>query len=107
MARHILFDFFGTLCHYRPGLADGDYPRSHALLQRHGLPLSYAEPIITDKGIQGARLMLKEAKQAGRFVGYDFDLTEAIVPRDADVVAKAKKDGITLSISPWLQTTAS
>jgi hypothetical protein len=25
------------------------------------LPLSYAEPIITDKGIQGARLMLKEA----------------------------------------------
>jgi len=55
------------------------------------LPLSYAEPIITDKGIQGARLMLKEAKQAGRFVGYDFDLTEAIVPRDADVVAKAKE----------------
>jgi len=55
------------------------------------LPLSYAEEIVTDKGIQGARLMLKEAKQAGLFVGYDFDLTEAIVPRDADVVAKAKE----------------
>jgi ABC transporter substrate binding protein (PQQ-dependent alcohol dehydrogenase system) len=55
------------------------------------LPLSYAEKIITDKGIQGARLMLKEAKQAGRFVGYDFDLVEAIVPEDADVVAKAKE----------------
>jgi ABC transporter substrate binding protein (PQQ-dependent alcohol dehydrogenase system) len=55
------------------------------------LPLSYAEPIITDKGIQGARLMLKEANQAGRFVGYDFMLDEAIVPEDADVVAKAKE----------------
>ncbi len=55
------------------------------------LPLSYSEKIITDKGIQGARLMLKEAKQAGRFVGYDFDLTEAVVPEDGDVVAKAKE----------------
>jgi ABC transporter substrate binding protein (PQQ-dependent alcohol dehydrogenase system) len=55
------------------------------------LPLSYAEPIITDKGIQGARLMLKEAKQAGRFVGYDFNLIEAIVPRKGDVAAKAKE----------------
>jgi ABC transporter substrate binding protein (PQQ-dependent alcohol dehydrogenase system) len=55
------------------------------------LPLSYAEKIITDKGIEGARLMLKEANQAGRFVGYAFDLNEAIVPEDADVVAKAKE----------------
>lgn len=55
------------------------------------LPLSYAEPIITDKGIQGARLMLKESNQAGRFVGYGFDLNEAIVPEDGDVVAKAKE----------------
>jgi ABC transporter substrate binding protein (PQQ-dependent alcohol dehydrogenase system) len=55
------------------------------------LPLSYAEKIVTDKGIQGARLMLKEANQAGRFVGYAFDLVEAIVPADDDVVAKAKE----------------
>jgi ABC transporter substrate binding protein (PQQ-dependent alcohol dehydrogenase system) len=55
------------------------------------LPLSYAEKPITDKGIQGARLMLKEAKQAGRFVGYDFNLIEAIVRRDGDVAAKAKE----------------
>jgi ABC transporter substrate binding protein (PQQ-dependent alcohol dehydrogenase system) len=55
------------------------------------LPLSYAEPIITDRGIQGARLMLKESKQAGRFVGYDFDLIEDIVPEDGDVAAKAKE----------------
>lgn len=55
------------------------------------LPLSYAEKIIPDKGIQGARLMLKEANQAGNFVGHSFDLVEAIVPQDGDVVAKAKE----------------
>jgi len=55
------------------------------------LPLSYAEKPITDKGIQGARLMLKEAKQAGNFVSHDFELIEAIVPEDGDVVAKAKE----------------
>ena len=55
------------------------------------LPLSYAEKPITDKGIQGARLMLKEANQAGNFVGHSFDLVEAILPEDGDVVAKAKE----------------
>jgi ABC transporter substrate binding protein (PQQ-dependent alcohol dehydrogenase system) len=55
------------------------------------LPLSYAEKPITDKGIQGARLMLKEANQAGNFVGHSFELVEAIVPEDGDVVAKAKE----------------
>jgi len=54
------------------------------------LPLSYAEELITDKGIQGARLMLKEANQAGNFVGYAFELDEGVVPKDGDVVAQAK-----------------
>jgi ABC transporter substrate binding protein (PQQ-dependent alcohol dehydrogenase system) len=55
------------------------------------LPLSYAEQIITDKGIQGARLMIKEANQAGGFVGHGFELVEAIIPADGDIVAKAKE----------------
>ena len=55
------------------------------------LPLSYAEKLVEDKGIQGARLMLKEANQAGNFVGHSFDLVEAIVPEDGDVVARAKE----------------
>jgi ABC transporter substrate binding protein (PQQ-dependent alcohol dehydrogenase system) len=55
------------------------------------LPLSYAEEIIEDKGIQGARLMLKEANQAGNFVGHAFEMEEGIVPKDGDVVAKAKE----------------
>jgi ABC transporter substrate binding protein (PQQ-dependent alcohol dehydrogenase system) len=65
-------------------------------------PLSYAEPIITDKGIQGARLSLKEANQSGAFVGRTFELEEAIVPKDGDVVAKAKeilKDGDALIVA--------
>jgi len=55
------------------------------------LPLSYSEKPIPDKGIQGARLMLKEANQAGGFVGHNFELVEAILPEDGDVVAKAKE----------------
>ncbi|MGH6864649.1 MAG: ABC transporter substrate-binding protein [Methyloceanibacter sp.] len=55
------------------------------------LPLSYAEKPITDKGIQGARLMLKEANQAGNFIGHAFELEEIIVPKEGDVVAKAKE----------------
>ncbi|MGH6792026.1 MAG: ABC transporter substrate-binding protein, partial [Methyloceanibacter sp.] len=66
------------------------------------LPLSYAEEIITDKGIQGARLMIKEANQAGGFVGHAFELVEAILPADGDIVAKAKEvlaDGDTFIIA--------
>lgn len=55
------------------------------------LPLSYAEEIVTDKGIQGARLMIKEANQAGGFVGHNFELVEAIIPPDGDLIAKAKE----------------
>lgn len=58
---------------------------------REPLPLSYAEKVITDKGIQGARQMLKEANLAGSFLGFQYTLEEAIVPEDADVVAKAKE----------------
>jgi ABC transporter substrate binding protein (PQQ-dependent alcohol dehydrogenase system) len=55
------------------------------------LPLSYAEKPIFDKGIQGARLIIKEANQAGRFVGNSFQLVEAIIPPNGDIVAKAKE----------------
>lgn len=55
------------------------------------LPLSYAEEIVTDKGIQGARMMMKEANQAGGFLGHSFELVEAIIPADGDIVAKAKE----------------
>ncbi|ODA66648.1 hypothetical protein A7A08_02416 [Methyloligella halotolerans] len=54
-------------------------------------PLTIAEPIITDKGIQGARVGIDDTNRTGRFTGQHFELTEAIVPNDGDVVAKAKE----------------
>src|SRR5262245_49432270 len=54
-------------------------------------PLSEADPVIADKGIEGARLSINQAKKSGQFLGYGYDLTEAIVPEDGDVVAKAKE----------------
>ena len=55
------------------------------------LPLSYAERPILDKGIQGARMYAKQANKSGAFVGMGFDLIEAIVPENGDVVAKARE----------------
>ena len=55
------------------------------------LPLSYAERPVTNKGLEGARMYIKEANQSGGFVGLGFDLVEAIVPAKGDVVAKAKE----------------
>lgn len=54
------------------------------------LPLSYAEKLITDKGIQGARLSLQDANQAGNFLGQSFELDERIIPEDDDIVEAAK-----------------
>jgi ABC transporter substrate binding protein (PQQ-dependent alcohol dehydrogenase system) len=55
------------------------------------LPLSYAERPIPDKGIRGARMYAKQANKSGSFVSMGFDLIEAIVPENGDVVAKAKE----------------
>jgi ABC transporter substrate binding protein (PQQ-dependent alcohol dehydrogenase system) len=54
-------------------------------------PLSEAEPIIADTGIQGARLSIKQANKSGQFLGYGYDLVEAVVPEDGDHVTKAKE----------------
>ena len=50
------------------------------------LPLSYAEKLVTDKGIQGARLMLKEANQAGEFVGHARTPAACPLPHQATTV---------------------
>jgi hypothetical protein len=54
-------------------------------------PLSEAETVIADKGIQGARFSIKQANQSGQFLGHSYDLVEAIVPEDGDPVAKARE----------------
>jgi ABC transporter substrate binding protein (PQQ-dependent alcohol dehydrogenase system) len=53
-------------------------------------PLSLLDKIVTDKGIQGARVALRENAQTGRFVNQTYHLTEMILPLDADFKAKAR-----------------
>lgn len=72
---------------------DGKLMRIYYLSKKYDepLPLSFAEKVITDKGIQGARMSLQEANQAGGFLGYRFELDERIIPKEDDIVAAAKK----------------
>lgn len=54
-------------------------------------PLSLVDKHVTDKGIQGARIALGEDNRTGKLIGQNYKLLEAIVPKGADVVAKAKE----------------
>lgn len=55
------------------------------------IPLSLMEPVLTDKGIQGARLGILDNNATARFLGVETVLTEHIVPEDGDVAAEAKR----------------
>jgi ABC transporter substrate binding protein (PQQ-dependent alcohol dehydrogenase system) len=54
-------------------------------------PLSLVDKHVTDEGIQGARIALGEDNRTGRLIGQDYKLLEALVPKNGDVVAKAKE----------------
>lgn len=54
------------------------------------LPISLVEQVPTDRGVQGARLAIGENNRTGIFLGFRFELEEAIVGEDEDVVAKGK-----------------
>ena len=53
-------------------------------------PLSLLEKILTDEGVQGARLSLKVNNQMGRMFDYKFELKEIIVAKDEDPVESVK-----------------
>lgn len=53
-------------------------------------PLSLTEPILKDKGIQGARLAQKENALTGNLLGQKYELTEVVVPEDGDVADAAR-----------------
>lgn len=53
------------------------------------LPLSLIEPVIEDKGIQGARLARQESELTGRLMGQHYELVEHVVEEDGDVAAAA------------------
>ena len=54
------------------------------------LPLSLVDKVVTDQGIQGARIALLENAQTGHFVNQNYHLSEMILPLDADFKAKAR-----------------
>jgi hypothetical protein len=66
------------------------------------VPLSLVDPLLTDNGLQGARLAIQDNNKSGQFLGQEYDLVEDIVPADGDVAAKAKeilKDGPAIIIA--------
>jgi ABC transporter substrate binding protein (PQQ-dependent alcohol dehydrogenase system) len=54
-------------------------------------PLSLLDKILTDEGIQGARLANKENNLTGRLIQQRYELVEAVLPEDGNVIAKAKE----------------
>jgi ABC transporter substrate binding protein (PQQ-dependent alcohol dehydrogenase system) len=55
------------------------------------VPLSLVDPILTDSGLQGARLAVQDNNRSGQFLGQHYELAEDILPADGDVAAKAKE----------------
>jgi ABC transporter substrate binding protein (PQQ-dependent alcohol dehydrogenase system) len=49
-------------------------------------PLSVLDPVLEDEGLQGARLAIKDNNATGQFLGQTFELVEAILPRDGEVL---------------------
>lgn len=54
-------------------------------------PLSLVDKVVTDKGIQGARIALEENNRTGRLLGQNYDLLEALLGPDDSPVEKAKQ----------------
>ncbi|MGZ8217524.1 ABC transporter substrate-binding protein [Methylomagnum sp.] len=50
----------------------------------------FFDPVITDRGVQGARLGIQDGNTTGRFTRQNFTLHETTVPADGDVVAAFK-----------------
>ncbi len=56
------------------------------------LPLSLLDKPLTDEGVQGARLAIKENNMTGRLVEQHFELVEVIAKATEDIVPKVKAE---------------
>jgi ABC transporter substrate binding protein (PQQ-dependent alcohol dehydrogenase system) len=56
------------------------------------LPLSLLDKVLTDEGVQGARLAIKENNMTGRLIEQHFELAEVIAKADEDVVPKVQAE---------------
>ncbi|HYE37897.1 ABC transporter substrate-binding protein [Methylocaldum sp.] len=52
--------------------------------------LPFFEQVVTDKGVQGARLGIQDNNTTGRFTRQNFSLREVVVPPEGDVAAAFK-----------------
>jgi ABC transporter substrate binding protein (PQQ-dependent alcohol dehydrogenase system) len=53
-------------------------------------PLSLLEKFLTDEGVQGARLGIRDDNVTGSFLGQRYELKEIVASEDEDVVSRAK-----------------
>ena len=54
-------------------------------------PLSLLDKLITDEGIQGARVALKENQMTGRLLNHTYELKEVNVPASEDIVKQGQE----------------
>ncbi|MFN0219959.1 MAG: ABC transporter substrate-binding protein [Hyphomicrobium sp.] len=54
-------------------------------------PLSLLDKVLTDEGVQGARVAIKENNMTGRLIGHHHDISEVVLPADREVVEKARE----------------
>lgn len=54
-------------------------------------PLSLVDKILTDNGLQGARLAIADNNKSGAFLGQHYELIEHILPADGGATTKAKE----------------
>lgn len=55
-------------------------------------PLSLLDKVLTDEGVQGARLAIKENNMTGRLVEQHFELVEVVAKATEDIVPKVKAE---------------
>lgn len=54
-------------------------------------PLSLLDKVLTDEGVQGTRVAIKENNMTGRLIGHHHDISEIVLNADEDIVAKARE----------------
>ena len=55
------------------------------------VPLSLVDPILTDNGLQGARLAIQDNNKSGEFLGQEYDLIKEIVPADGALPPRPRR----------------
>lgn len=53
-------------------------------------PLSLVDKVLTDEGVQGARVALRENNMTGRMLNHSYELKETVVAKDDDVATTFK-----------------